>query len=151
MSSENQNLAYFPDQPIGTRLKKPTEKGKAYQLEILSQKRQTCYHKLSSLTQRAYEILDAENQISTLETLEDIRDVLDKSKEELNHAQNNLYELLKNESERRESYNWFDLQDQEFMECRLRLIERIQLLEKVQSQNSIAKSVTSGKSRRSEA
>jgi hypothetical protein len=46
--------------------------------------------------------------------------------------------------------NWFDLRDREFMECRLRLIERIQSLEKVQSQNSIAKSVRSGKSRRSE-
>jgi hypothetical protein len=79
-SSENQNLAYFPDQPIGTRLRKPTEKGKAYELEILSQKRQTCYRNLSSLIQKTYEILDAEKQTSTLETLEDIRDVLDKSK-----------------------------------------------------------------------
>ena len=121
-------------------MRKPTAKGKAYRLEILSQKRQTCYRNLSSLTQKAYEILDAENQISTL----------DKSKEELNHAQNNLYESLENESERRESYNWFDLRDREFMECRLRLIERIQSLEKVQSQNSIAKSVRSDKSRRSE-
>ena len=119
-SSENQNLAYFHDQPIGTRLRKPTEKGKAYELEILSQKRQTCYRNLSSLIQKTYEILDAEKQISTVETLEDIRDVLDKSKEELNHAQNNLYESLENESERRESYNWFDLRDREFMECRLR-------------------------------
>jgi uncharacterized NAD(P)/FAD-binding protein YdhS len=110
-------------------LRKPTEKGKAYQLEILSQKRQTYYRNLSSLTQKAYEILDAEKQISMLETLEEIRDVLDKSKEELNHAQNNLYESLENEFERRESNHWFDLRDREFMECRLRLIERIQSLE----------------------
>ena len=95
-SSENQNLAYFLDHPICTRLRKPTEKRKAYQLEILSQKRQTCYRNLSSLTQKVYEILNAEKQISTLETLEDVRDVLDKSKEELNHAQNNWYESLEN-------------------------------------------------------
>ena len=37
-SSKNQNLVYFPDSKIGTRLRKPTEKGKTYrQLEILCQ------------------------------------------------------------------------------------------------------------------
>ena len=38
-SSKNQNLVYFPDSEIRTRLRKPTEKGKTYwQLEILCQK-----------------------------------------------------------------------------------------------------------------
>ena len=46
-SSENQNLVYFPDYEIGKRLRKPTEKGKSFQLEILSQKRQSCYRNLA--------------------------------------------------------------------------------------------------------
>ena len=96
-SSENQNLVYFPDSEIGTRLRKPTEKEKTYQLEILCQKRQDCYRNLAKHLKTTYETLDAETDLTTLEGL---NDALDKSKEELNHAQNNLYDALENEKER---------------------------------------------------
>ena len=45
--SENQNLVYFPDYETGNGLRKPIEKEKFFQLEILSQKRQSCYHNLA--------------------------------------------------------------------------------------------------------
>ncbi len=64
--------------------------------------------------------------------------------------QSKYNEALETKQERVESYNWFDLRDQEFMECRLRLIECIQCLDKIQSHLSKASSVNSGKSRCSE-
>ena len=146
-SSENQNPISFPDQQFGTRLGKPTEKGREYQIVILSQKRQGCYHNLAKHLQSAYKVLDAETDLHVLES---VRDTLDKAKEELNQAQSKYDQALETKEERVESYNWFDLRDREFMECRLRLIERIQCLDKIQSHLSEASSVRSGKSRRSE-
>ena len=101
-SSENQHLVYFPDSEIGTRLRKRTEKGKTYQLKLSCPKCQDCYRNLAKYLKTTYEILDAETDFTTLERL---RDALDKSKEELNHAQNNLYDELENEKERNDSYN----------------------------------------------
>ena len=146
-SSENQNLVYFPDYEIGKRLRKPTEKGKSFQLEILSQKRQSCYRNLAKYLQSVYEALDMEIDLYALERL---RDALDKSKEELNHAHNQFHDALESEKERLDAYNWFDLRDQEFMECRLRLMEHIQSLERVKVKMSEASSVKSGKSCHSE-
>ena len=146
-SSENQNLVYFPDYEIGKRLRKPTEKGKSFQLEILSQKRQSCYRNLAKYLQSVHEALDTEIDLYALERL---RDALDKSKEELNHAHNQFHDALESEKERLDAYNWFDLRDREFMECRRRLMECIQSLERVQVKMSEASSVKSGKSCRSE-
>ena len=80
-----------------------------------------------------------------LHALERLRDVLNKSKEELNHTYNQFHDALENEKERLDEYNWFDLCDREFMECRLRLMECIQSLERVQVKMSEASSVKSGK------
>ena len=146
-SSENQNLVYFPDCEIGKRLRKPTEKGKSFQLEILSQKRQSCYRNLAKYLQSVYKALDTEIDLYALEPL---RHPLDKSKEELNLAQNQFHDTLESEKERLDSYNWFDLCVREFTECRLRLMERIQSLERVQVKMSEVSSVKSGKSCRSE-
>ena len=116
------------------------------QLEILSQKRQSCYRNLAKYLQSVYEALDTEIDLYALERL---RDALDKSKEELNHAHNQFHDALESEKERLDAYNWFDLRDREFMECRLRLMERIQSLERVQVKMSEASSVKSAKSSRS--
>ena len=119
-SSENQNLVYFPDYEIGKRLRKPTEKGKSFQLEILSRKRQSYYRNFAKYLQSVYEALDTEIDLYALERL---RDALDKSKKELNHAHNQFHDALESEKERLNAYNWFDQRDREFMECRLRLEE----------------------------
>ena len=113
----------------------------------MSQKRQDCYRNLAKLFQTTCELLDVETDLSALESL---RDALDKSKEELNQAHRTFHNTLESEQERLESYQWFDIRDREFMEFRLRLIERIQSLERIHSQESQASSVKSGKSRRSE-
>ena len=53
-SSQNQNLVYFLDFEIGTRLRKPTEKGKTYrQLEIFLPK--DCYHNLAKHLKTKYD------------------------------------------------------------------------------------------------
>ena len=55
----------------------------------MRQKRQDCYRNLAKRLETTYNILGAETDLGPLE---DLRDGLDKSKEELNHAQNKFYD-----------------------------------------------------------
>ena len=78
--------------------------------------------------------------------LEAGRDQLDKIKDNFNEAHQAFDELLETESERENSYRWFDVRDREFTEHRMRICKRIQSLQRV----SYAKSRSSAvKSRRS--
>ena len=57
------------------------------------------------------------------EELEKEREILDVIKEELNQAYRSYDELLDDESAKFAAYRYFDLRDQEFTECRMRLNE----------------------------
>ena len=85
-SLENQSHVAFPEPQLGNHLRKPTERGKQFQIKILSQKRQTFCWNLARHMQSAYELLDTGKQLCMPENLEGLRDALDKSKEELNCA-----------------------------------------------------------------
>jgi len=53
------------------------------------------------------------------------RDNLDKIKEELNDAHRDFHEFLVSEEERESSFRWFDLQDRESMDMRIKLVNKI--------------------------
>lgn len=85
---------------------------------------------------------------TSCESLDLERDHLDRIKEEFNDAHHDFHEFLDTENDREASYRCFDVQDREFMECRLKLIEQIYAVEKA-SKGSRAKSVASGYSKTS--
>ena len=53
------------------------------------------------------------------------RDNLDSLKEELNQAFKEYHDTKINEEETQASYQWFDLRDHEYTECRMKLSERL--------------------------
>ena len=55
---------------------------------------------------------------------------LDRIKDEFNDAYKEYYELLELPEEKEASYSWFDFRDRGFMECRTRVCERIQALDR---------------------
>lgn len=67
----------------------------------------------------------------------------------LNQIKEEFTEFLENEEDREASYRWFDVQDRECMECRIKLAARIYSVERAQS-NSKPKSVASGLSKTSQ-
>ena len=67
---------------------------------------------------------------SDVKQLEAARDQLDRLKEEINDAQYQYDNLLESEEEREASYQWFDIRDREYIECRLRGCERIKVQER---------------------
>ena len=83
------------------------------------------------------------NEVSS-EILQLERDGLDQRKEEFNDAHHALHNFLDNEEEKEALYRWFDIQDRECMDCRIRLAERIHATERAK-----AKSVSSGTSKTS--
>ena len=90
----------------------------------------------------------------TIEQLDKERFQLDQLKDAFNDTFKEHYDLLLTEKEKEDSYRWFDVHDREFTECRIRLYERIQVMERKCSRTpSHAQSVKSGhgmKSRASE-
>ena len=71
------------------------------------------------------------------------RDQLDKLKDDFNEPHQAFDELLEADSERENSYRWFDLGDREFTEHRMRICERIQTLQRAsytESRSSVVKS-----------
>ena len=110
------------------RQRKLTDKGREYQLELLKSKRQTAYSVLNNHVQLVNEAI--KNKEVRLEILENRRDTLDILKEEFNDSHKALQHIIVNELEKQESYQWFDIRDRGVMECRLRLVEFIQALEK---------------------
>ena len=106
-----------------------TEKGKAYQLGIKQANRDCALAKLKK-------------QIEKINIMRD----LDRLKDEFNDAQKAYDDLLESPEEKDASYQWFDIRDREFTECRIRICERIQALEKISSRPPSEKSRHSRKS-----
>ena len=123
-----------------TRERKLTEKGKAYQLELLKRKRAAAYTSLSKKLQDAIVILEHSTR---LEILEIERDALDVQKDEFNQAHMAYEELLDSQEDQEASYHWFDRRDREFQECRMRICEKIQALERKSNERSTVKSLRS--------
>ena len=123
---------------------KLTEKGKAYEIEKLLQKRQNSYAALSKQIKKIRQSLDDN---TSLETLEAERDCLDKLKDALNGAQRAFDEMIDNDKDKQDSYHWFDIRDRECFEIRAKLVERISALEQTKFK-SPSGSVKSGHSRR---
>jgi len=81
---------------------------------------------------------------TTIERLDEERFQLDWLKDAFNDAFKEYDDLLLTEKEKEDSYRWFDVRDREFTECRIRLCERMQVLERKSSRaSSRAQSVKS--------
>lgn len=65
-----------------------------------------------------------------IEQLEGEKFYLDHLKDEFNDAHKEYNDLLESEEEKEDSYRWFKIWDREFLECRNRICERIQELER---------------------
>ncbi|KAL9967303.1 hypothetical protein ACROYT_G025503 [Oculina patagonica] len=129
------------------RERKLTEKGKEYQREVLDSKRKAASTKLRQKIEKIKSLINSSEPSWVVLQLE--RDSLDQIKEEFNDSHHAFHKSLENEEEREASYRWFDVQDRECMECRIKLAERIYSVERAQS-NSKPKSVASGLSKTSQ-
>ena len=116
------------------RLRRPTLKGRAYQLEIKNSVRKAAYSKLKKQIQ----VIEHE---TSAEVLCAGGDKLDSLKDEFNQAQIAYDDLLETESQKQTAYQWYDVRDREYTECRMRVCERIRTLER--------NSISSAKSHRS--
>lgn len=138
------------DSRVSSRKKKLTEKGKQFRLELLERKRNSVYLRLKEQITRINKLRES-TEIEK-EVLETARDNLDDLKDEFHDTHLEHDELLVTEEEREASYRWFDLRDREYTECRIRLCERIQAIEKdLYKSFSDRSSVKSAKSKVSKA
>ena len=126
------------------RSRKMTEKGKAYQLGIKQANRDCALAKLKRQIEKINLMRDLPE--TTIEQLASERDYLDRLKDEFNDAQKAYDDLLESPEEKDASYQWFDIRDREFTECRIRICERIQALEKISTRPPSEKSRHSRKS-----
>ena len=106
--------------------RKMTEEGKAHQLGIKLVNRNSAFRRLKKQIERINALHDSLE--TTPEQLEE-RFHLDQLKNEFNDAHKDFDDLLEFEEERNTSYQWFDNRDREFIECTIRVCERIQALE----------------------
>lgn len=125
-----------------TRDRKKTEKGLEYELEIATKNRNAAQSKLTIQIKKIYSFLH--NGIDQ-HSLEIERNTLDSLKEEFNETHASLNNLSPQES-KDALYQYFDLRDREYMECRARICERLHEQERAISNT---KSVQSFKSRSS--
>ena len=121
-----------------------TEKGKAYQLGIKQANRDCALAKLKRQIEKINIIRDLPE--TTIEQLASERDYLDRLKDEFNDAQKAYDDLLQSPEEKDASYQWFGIRDRELTECRIRICERIQALEKISTRLPSEKSRHSRKS-----
>ena len=126
------------------RTRKMTEKGKAYQLGIKQANRDCALAKLKRQIEKINIMRDLPE--TTIEQLASERDYLDRLKDEFNDAQKAYDDLLESPEEKDASYQWFDIRDREFTECRIRICERIQALAKISTRPPSEKSRHSKKS-----
>ena len=142
---ENQELPSH-ECVLQSRERKLTEKGKAYHLETLNRKRQSAYKDLLKQINKIRQSLET---IVNSETLEAERCELDKLKEAFNDAHKAFDDELETETGKQSSYHWFDVRDREYMECRIKVTERIYALEKGSHRTKSERSGYSDRSKRS--
>lgn len=73
---------------------------------------------------------------------------LDTLKEAFNNAQKAFDDELETETDKQSSYHWFDVRNREYMECRIRVTERINALEKGSHRTKSERSSYSDRSKR---
>ena len=140
----------FENSKTEQRRRKQTEKGLAYRLETKLANRNFALKKLQQQMDKVNFLRDAPE--TTIERLDEERFQLDRLKDAFNDAFKEYDELLLTDKEKEDSYRWFDVRDREFTECRIRLCERMQVLERKSSRaSSRAQSVKSGHSMKSKA
>ena len=140
----------FQNSKPEVRRRNLTEKGLAYQLEIKLTNRNSALKRLKQQMDKVNVLHDMPE--TTIEQLDEERFQLDRLKDAFNDAFKEHDDLLLTEKEREDSYRWFDVRDREFTECRIRLCERMQALERKSSRApSRAQSVRSGHSMKSKA
>ena len=140
----------FQNSRTEERRRKLTEKGLAYRLQSKLVNRNFALKKLQQQMDKVNLLRDAPE--TTIERLDEERFQLDRLKDAFNDAFKEHDELLLTEKEKEDSYRWFDVRDREFTECRIRLCERMQVLERKSSRaSSRAQSVKSGHSMKSKA
>ena len=145
LGPENQETANFLDGEPHKRERKLTEKGRAYEIEKLDRKRHNAY---TAMSKQIKEIRQSLNDVD-LKALEVERDQLDKLKEAFNEAQRAFDDMLDTEESKQASYHWFDFRDRECVECRMKITERIRILEKSLFKANSVKSGLSNPSRHS--
>ena len=140
----------FENSKTEGRRRNLTEKGLAYQLETKLANRNSALKKLKQQMDKVNMLRDTPE--TTIEQLDEERFHLDRLKDAFNDAFKEHDDLLLTEKEKEDSYRWFDIRDREFTECRIRLCERMQVLERKSSRApSRAQSVKSGHSMKSKA
>ena len=111
-----------------THGRKWTEKGNTFSKILKEKDRETAFRSLKRKIDHVRKLCEASD--TTLETFLTARDELDLLKDKLREA-HELYEnFLETEAEKEASYRWFDVKDRDFIDCRLRLYERIHSLER---------------------
>ena len=108
---------------LRNRERKSTEKEREYKRELLDTKRKKCSSNLRKQLDKIKELLDCDQPAWV--SLQLACDNLDKIKEEFNDAHREFHKFLDSEEERESSYRWFDLQDRESMDTRIKLVDKI--------------------------
>ena len=139
--------SHFETSKTPGRRRNMTEKGLAYLLKIKLANRSSAFKKLKEQMEKILALRDSPE--TEIEQLEGEKFYLDHLKDEFNDAHLEYDDLLELEEEKEASYRWFDIRDREFLDCRSRICERIQALER--NLASRAPSVKSGHSMNSKA
>ena len=95
---------------------------------------------LSKEISETYKLLE---QGARLRELEIQRDALDAQTEHFNKAHQSYHELLESFEDTEASYQWFDLRDREYQQCRMKISERIYAVERKSCKQSSIKSFRS--------
>ena len=127
------------------RDRKLTEKGLEYKLEIAIKERNEAHSKFTKQVKRIYSFLQ---EGIDYRSLENERETLDSVKEYFNEA-HQVLSYVSPEEETQTLYQYFDLRDREYLECRTRVSDRLREIERARSEKT--KSVKSFKSRSSSA
>ena len=123
---------------------KQTEKGQEFWLEVLRGHGDTASRKISRRIQKICSTLE---NIKDIEVLTQQIEDLDLLKEDLNQAFNEFHEYVEGEKDRAASYQWFDLRDRDFNECRMKISSRIHAIERRSIKASSGKSSSQSSSR----
>ena len=107
------------------RRRKLREKGLPYRLETKLVNRIFALKKLQQQMDKINLLRDVPE--TTIERLDEERFLLDRLTDAFNDTFKEHDESLVTEKEQEDSYQWFDVRDREFTECRIRLCERKQI------------------------
>ena len=126
-----------------------TKKGLAYQLETKLSNRNSAFKILKQQMDKINVLHNLPK--TTIEQLEEERFKLDNLKDKFNTTFKEHNDLMQSEKEKEDSYRRFDIRNREFIECRVRLCERMQSLERYLSRAQSVRSVKSDHSMKSKA